>query len=209
MPAPTTNTDICNLALDMLAEAPISDITDDRRIARWLNRNYDNAREVALRSNPWKFAIERVELTKESTAPVFGWDFRYIVPADSLRVLPITWTGKRDSRTIEYEFENKEILTNHSGPLKVRYIKNITTVPDMASDFHLFLAATIAQRMAHWMTGKSNYAAIAKEAATEALLNAYNTDAIEEPMADAEDNEYLDVRSMYMSDYYPHWGVNW
>ena len=206
MPAPTTNVDICNLALDMLAEAPIGALTDDRRVARWFNRNYDNARAVALRSNAWKFAIERVELTKEATAPVFGWQHEYIAPADSLRILPITWDGTRKSRSIDHEFENKRILTNHAGPLKVRYIKDFTVIADMPQDFILFLAATMGQRLAHWLTGKSNFAAIAKEAATEALINAYNTDAIEEPMEDAEDNDYLSVRSAYLADFVPYWG---
>ena len=206
MPAPTTNTDICNLALDMLAEAPIGDITDDRRIARWFNRNYDNAREVALRSNPWKFAIERVELTVEPTTPVFGWEHEYVLPADCLRALPLQWGGEYNAAALKYQFEGNKILINVSDTLQVRYIKDITDVTLMTSDFQLFLAASLAQRMAHWLTGKSNYAAIAKEAAQDALMNAYNTDAIEEAPEEAHDNDYLTIRGTH-SDYYPRWGT--
>ena len=70
-----TETDICNMALDILKEAPISSLTDVRPIASWLNRNFATQRDAALSLANWNFALTRTTLAADATAPAFGWDY--------------------------------------------------------------------------------------------------------------------------------------
>ena len=57
-----TPTDIVNLALDMLKEAPITSIDEGRPIAMWCKRNFDVTRDALLEEADWNFALKRAEL---------------------------------------------------------------------------------------------------------------------------------------------------
>lgn len=58
-----TETNVCNMALDYLDEAPIASLDSDTSPrALWLQRNYDTTRDALLRAHPWKFAIKRRRL---------------------------------------------------------------------------------------------------------------------------------------------------
>lgn len=58
MTSPRTKTSICNLALDVLKDIPLTDVaTDDTPESRWLLRNYDDVLDAELREHVWKFAV--------------------------------------------------------------------------------------------------------------------------------------------------------
>lgn len=174
----TDETGICNLALDLLAEAPIASLADDRRIARWCARNYATARDSLLRKAPWRFAIKLAELA-EGTPPAFGFARGYDLPADCLRPLPLTVSGEPEGAIVPSEVVGAEIHTDAAPPLRLRYIfrnENVATYP---ADFTEALSAVLAMKMAHWLTGKSGYFRIAQDVWREALQNAVLADAIE------------------------------
>ncbi len=186
-------TDICNLALDLLAEAPIADLSDDRRIARWCDRNYDTARDSLLRKAPWRFAVKLVELTA-ATPPVFGWNQAYDLPADCLRPLPLTVRGVPHGSIIPSEVIGQRLETDAPAPIRLRYISRITDVAAYPADFVEALAAALAMKMAHWLTGKSGYQQLVVQAHRAALSNAVLTDAIDGTIAEPDASYWLSER---------------
>lgn len=189
----TDATDICNLALDLLAEAPIADLSEDRRIARWCDRNYDTARDSLLRKAPWRFAVRLAELSA-ATPPIFGWTYAYALPADCLRPLPLTVNGAPNGAIIQSEVIGQRLETDAPAPVRLRYIGRITDVTTYPADFAEALAAALAMKMAHWLTGKTGYQDIALQSYREALNNAVLTDAIDGTIAEPDASHWLAER---------------
>ena len=62
--------DICNSALNLLGASTISALTDDSKNARLCNQRYEPVRNRVFRSHAWNCLTKRVQLAKDSTAPV-------------------------------------------------------------------------------------------------------------------------------------------
>lgn len=189
----TDDTGICNLALDLLAEAPIASLADDRRIARWCNRNYGTTRDSLLRKAPWRFAVTLAEITS-ATAPVFGWANAYTLPADCIRALPLTVNGNPEGAIIPSEVIGLRLETDASSPVRLRYIFRNVDVATYPADFTEALSAALAMKMAHWLTGKSSYFQIAQSVWREALDNAVLTDAIEGTIPEPDTSNWIAER---------------
>lgn len=190
----TTDTDICNLALDILKEAPISSIEDPRPVAMWFKRNFAVSRDSVLSRADWNFALKRAEIPADSAAPAFGWSKSYTLPADCLRMLPLTACGRADGAPIPHEVEGGRVLTEHGGPLKVRYVARIEDYNRYPSVFIEALAGYMAMKCAHWLTGKQGYQQIAQGLFAEAMRTAWLVDAIEGTSPRAADNEWVSMR---------------
>ena len=94
----TSETAIANSALAKIGAKSILSLDDDSREARLMKQQFAPLRDMLLRSHPWNFAIKRLELAASSTAPIFGFDNRFVLPVDYLRVLEI------DSEDQEWQF---------------------------------------------------------------------------------------------------------
>lgn len=156
MTASVSATDIANMALDMLEEAPISDITDDDANARRFNRNFDTLRDSFLQMHPWNFAIKSDSIAKDATDPSYGWDHRYLKPGDMLRLLPIRARGYFEGKMMPHEIEGQYILTDVDTPLKVRYIYRNEQYGTWSPTAITAFAALLASHFAHSITGKSS-----------------------------------------------------
>lgn len=63
MSSTLTETNIGNLALDILKESPMTDADSDATPeSLWFLRNYATARDAELKAHPWRFAIARRQL---------------------------------------------------------------------------------------------------------------------------------------------------
>lgn len=187
-------TAICNLALDVLKEAPISSIDDDRPIALWCKRNFAVQRDGALAKANWNFAMKRQSIAADADAPEFGWDYAYTLPADCIRVVPLTYDGRSEGRPVAHEVEGGKVLTNLSGPLKVRFVRRTEDYAAYHPLFIDYLTARLARRMAHWLTGKSSYMQIADGLLKEAWQEAWLADAIEGDTPRPADDDWIDAR---------------
>ena len=105
--------DICNSALNLLGASTISALTDDSKNARLCNQRYEPIRNRVFRSHAWNCLTKRVQLAKDSAAPVVEYTNQYTLPADCLRVLKIH-TGVTDSiaSAIDYAVEGRKIKTD-------------------------------------------------------------------------------------------------
>lgn len=190
----TTDTDICNLALDILKESPISSIDDARPVAMWCKRNFSVSRDSLLVRADWNFALKRASLPADVTPPAFGWGVSYTLPADCLRLIPLTQCGNYEGRPIPHEVEDGKILTNANAPLKIRYVARVEAYASYPAVFIEALAGYMAMKCAHWVTGKQGYQQIAQGLFAEAMRNAWLVDAIEGTSPRAADNEWVAQR---------------
>ena len=155
-----SSTDICNLALDLLSGGTVHDIENPSDATEELfNRWYDTTRRRLLREHPWNFAAKRAVLAASSTAPTFGYNKAFPVPADFVRVLYINdtrYTSDVPTATELYQFEDNKILTSDlftsEDTLKLVYIKDFTDIPRMDPMFVDLLAHELALRVAYKIT---------------------------------------------------------
>ena len=86
MSVSNSKTDIVNLALDVIKTENINnvEIPGTDKAAEVANRWYDDVRQKALEGFPWNFATKRQAILLNATAPDFGFDDAYVLPADYL-----------------------------------------------------------------------------------------------------------------------------
>lgn len=190
-----TKTDICNLALDLVKEAPISDVdagTDD--ISKWFRRNYDIARDALLADHTWNFAIISTQIAANVTAPTSRWRYGYQLPSDCLRVLPLRYGNYFEGALIPFEVNGQVIETNEAAPLKLRYIARIETEGLFSPVFVEALSAKLGMKIAHWITGKASALQIAQQVYEEAMARAKRADGLEGTFERPYDDDVIGVR---------------
>ena len=178
----------------MLGASTISALTDDSKNARLCNQRYEPVRNRVFRSHAWNCLTKRVQLAKDSTAPVVEYANQYTLPADCLRVLKVH-TGVTDSieSNIDYAVEGRKIKTNE-GTVFLIYIA-IDTDPNnydtyLQESISHQLAADIAYAITNNATLANNYMARADERLREARF----IDATENALGTVESNEFTDAR---------------
>jgi hypothetical protein len=189
-----SDTEICNMALDLLEEAPIDSINDDRSVARWFKRNFWPAAWTLMRRHPWNFALSRAKLTTLATAPAFGFANAFAIPADCLRVLPLSADGTENGREVPFKVEGDVILTDADAPLTLRYISRVASTGLFDNHFADALAANLAMKASHFITGKQSYAERMGQMFQAALADAEIIDALEGTPDDAIADFWLDAR---------------
>lgn len=195
MPSLLTKSGIWNLALDTIREAPVQDQLTNSSPIKWLNRNYDHARDVLLRSYVWNFAVEFHELNRSVTASwTGGWDYAYELPPNWLRVLPFTYDGYRNERTVPHRIAGQYLYTN-ATLARVPIIVRVTEEGLFDPLFVEALAAKLALGMANKFTAKNKYIELAGNMLANAVAKAEEIDAFEGTAEPVEGYDILDVRA--------------
>lgn len=194
MPSGFSETQIYNAVLDKLSEETVLATTDEKAVARWLNRNYPIQRDVLLQRHTWNFALSRKLLPADTAKPAFEWQWQYQVPDDSLRILPLTYDGYRNSPQIPYVVEGTKILTNRGAPLRVRYIFRQENSALFTPIFVDLLSQVLAANFAYNLTGKANYAKQLLDIANVSFLEAARIDSLEGLPEEPDDSDLIMVR---------------
>ncbi len=140
---PSSDTDIANIALGHLGEAPIASLDEDTVAARACLLHYAATRDQVLRSHRWNFAQTRVALSALADAPAFGWSYQYALPSDCLRVLECNDTELGDVISEDYVIEGRAILTDATS-LNLVYVKKVDDVNQFDALFVEALALKLA-----------------------------------------------------------------
>ncbi len=199
-----TKLDVMNLALDHLRNGSMSSETDTDAKGRWMQRNYDHVVDMCLRRHYWNFATEIAELAKDPTNPPFGWNYRYALPSDLLKLAPLRYLGEHEGRMIPHEVIGGYIHCDLTAPLRIRYIKRVTNPALWDPLFAEYVATAIALRASHFATGKEssrqNLAQMARDAFNEAIKH----DGMEGTMEMPDQDDVIAARySGYSSRRYP------
>jgi len=81
-----SETVVGNAALIKLGVATVVSFSDESKQARLLAQRFEALRDLEMRMHPWTAFTTRASLTAEATAPAFGYDSAYVLPADCLRL---------------------------------------------------------------------------------------------------------------------------
>nr|WP_306267623.1 hypothetical protein [Pararhizobium sp. IMCC3301] len=194
MPTSVAEIDIWNMALDLLHEAPVSSPVEDTSVRLWFSRNFAQVRDSELRKFAWNFALARAQIAASAQAPAWRWAHKYELPGDCLRMLALRQNGALNGALIAYELEADAILSDAGAPLKLRYIKRVTTTGLWDPLFVDVVVARLAAKLAHWLTGKSSHAEIADRMYQQTLREARRIDALEQFQEDLDQNNVIRVR---------------
>lgn len=156
MSTPNSKTAIANLALGHLKTDPVVSIDppdEDSKAAQAMAKWYDQARRDTLEAHPWKFASRRREILADAEAPLFGWDKKYELPNDYIR---INYMGEdwRNPLT-DYDIEGSFILCNEASPLKLVYVYNLIDPSKFSPKFITSLSYKLAALAGYEITGNA------------------------------------------------------
>lgn len=172
-----TETDIANLALAVLEEAPITDIDDNDTAARLCKRHFEQTRKAELAKRDWAFALTTDSLTGTDTGEgTLNWSYTY--PAGALRILPLTYDGESDGIPISWRQEGGVILSDQDSPRSITYVEDKPDPTDWPPLFVEVFVAALAIKIAIPLTHKSGMLDVAKSAYQTALQDALLANAI-------------------------------
>ncbi len=199
-----TELDVMNLALDHLRNTPMSTATDTTPQGRWMQRNYDHVRDMCLRKHFWNFATEIASLSADPQDPPFGWNYRYLLPSDCLKLAPLRYLGEWEGRMIPHELIGRYIHTDLTAPLKIRYIKRVENPAEWDPLFAEFVSCAIAFRASHFATGKESSRQNLAQMTKDAFEDAIRSDGMEGTMEEPDADDVIAARySGYSSRRYP------
>lgn len=113
----TSAVSICSNALLLLGDQPIDSFDVDNDRTKLVANLYAMKRDMVLRLHPWNCATKRVVLSPETSAPEFGWSYKFRLPDTWLRTLSV---GDDDDQD-DYAEEGRFILMD-SNVCRLRYI---------------------------------------------------------------------------------------
>ena len=185
---------MCNSALNLLGASTISALTDDSKNARLCNQRYEPIRDRVVRGHAWNCLHKRVQLAKNSTAPVVEYSNAYALPADCLRVLKIH-NGTTDSiaSSIDYKLEGRNIVTDE-GTVFLIYIAKDTDPNNYDTYLQESISHQLAADIAYAVTNNATLAKNYMERADERLREARFIDATENSLGTIESSEFTDAR---------------
>ena len=177
---------VANRALTKLGSARITSLDDDVKSARALKSCFDDVRDDELRAHRWSFALKRTSLAALSTAPSFGYQYQYQLPADFLkldmvddRFPQVTMDNYVNEELVDYVLEGGLLLTDIAAPLKVRYLAQVTDPNGWDPNFREALACRLAAELAEDLTQSNQKRQLAWEEYKQAISRAVRSNAIE------------------------------
>jgi hypothetical protein len=190
-------TEICNIALTRLGHGQIEDIsTSTGKAADLCRLHYERTRDSVLRAHPWNFAVRRVALAQDATAPSHEYTYRYALPRDCLKVIRTSYEASGYTSTddpllsywgpasIPYRIEGRFLLINEAN-VSIEYIARIIDTMQMDDLFVDLLAQRLAAEMSMGLTDN--------QAATKTMWEIYNQKLAEARTVDSMEGSSRDV----------------
>lgn len=132
-----TDTELANNALRLVGHTTIDDIdSTSNETAITCKQLLASCRLYMLRDNTWNRAKKRVTLSADPTVPAFGFNYRYALPSDCLKVIETNDDG------YGFAVEGQYLLTD-APTLSIRYIMDIPV-----SSFDAMMATTLETLLA-------------------------------------------------------------
>lgn len=196
--APSSDIQICNLALSHIGEPGIGDFTDDTDPANQCEIWYGQCVEQLLREYAWNFAQASTTLTAGGTGS-FGYDDYYTLPANIMR---LNWVGSSFDawdRMTDYEIssitgDSLLHIDNSAGTLYVKYNQKVTNVALFDPLFVNLLALTLASNIAFPITKKAAICKRVDEKLARAIPKATSVDGQERPPRRVQKSRLLNAR---------------
>lgn len=190
MPA-SSKVEIANRALIALGQPTIAAFDDDSNEARAVNVSYETCRRYVLRHHIWNFAAKRSSLTQRATAPVFGWSFAFILPADCLRAVYLS--DQTIPFRVEHGVDGRDLLTDNNTANLI-YIADVEDTRMMDDGFVEALVYRLAWAICLRLTGSTEKQGQMSAFFVDAMNEARYTDALEGTLQSATAQRWLRAR---------------
>ena len=170
----TSAVQIVNSALIKIGTERIDSLSDSNTRAIMANEQYAKIRDDLLMIHPWNFAIARASLSASVTAPVDGFEVKYALPSDVLRVLSVN-----EDSSIEWAVEEGGFLHTDEDTVLIKYIKQVTDTTKFSKTFEEVLALKLASDLCYAIKKDASHAKNLYDAYRYALSQARSFDAQE------------------------------
>jgi len=179
--------DIANLALLRVGAEPIISITEQNNRARACNAAWDFVRQNVLRSHSWNCATTRAQLAADTTAPLWDFATAYTLPADCLHMMEV-------DTTTDWRVEGRKIVTDATGTLNVRYIKDETDTGQYDGSLTQVMGLRLAVEIAERLNSNRVKRELLIQEYQVALNEAMVDDGEEQSPADFEEDSWITAR---------------
>lgn len=183
-----SNVDACNSALQKLGAARILSLDDNSHEARQCSVAFDSNRRSELRKHNWNFAIKRVTLAPDATAPAFGFTYAFTIPSDCLKIL------KPNDYDLDWVLEGRKILTNLGNTLELRYVSDVTDVTQWDAAFYDMFSISLAIDMCEAITNSTGKRQALGQEYKDAVGQARRNNAFEQLAGVSPEDSWIVVR---------------
>ena len=185
-----SKTDICNLALSAIGSKRVTAVPGEHERGRLCDLYYDVVRREVLHAHPWGRANKRATIAKDAIDPTSGYDHRYLLPADHIRIIAI---NKRTTRN--WEIEDNYIVTHDDSPIDVKYTHDLQDTtkfsPTLVQAISTRLALYLGERLADTSASKKEELRVTYE---QLLRDAKRFDGRERSSHRLADTSWLTAR---------------
>ncbi len=139
---------LCNMALNRIGVGEITDLIDGTDAARACKNLYANTRDTVLESKVWRFATARAVLTPTTDDTVYGWEYAFPLPSETLSILTVDENTTTDHQSqVQWQREGNRILSDESK-IYLTYIKRVEDTTLFSSGFTNALSLKLAAELA-------------------------------------------------------------
>jgi hypothetical protein len=198
-----SETQIANLALQLLGAPSIINLTYDTLSAREMNLAYASVRDAELNRRRWRFSIQRASLPALASTPT-GNDYarQFQLPGDFIRLIEgedisttVDLSDYRGRVGAQYSIEGRRILSNLAAPLKIRYIARVTDTTLYTPSFDMAFAAKLAFQTCEKITQSTTKQESCRLSYKEAIRDAAIAQALELPSEASGDDTWVMARA--------------
>lgn len=197
----TTKTGIANMTAVLLKTNAVTTIDPPdkgSKFARLANSFYDEARRQVYADAIWDHALERVSLAADTNAPAFGRSYKYLLPADYIRVATINDEFIPET---DYEIEKGYIVCDFEAPLNLRYVFDQEDITLFPPKFLLCVARKLAALIAYDVTGNRSMVDEMEGRYMEEIGTAKGVDAQQNPPKRIQRSKWAKVRQVGSSGF--------
>lgn len=144
---------LVNQALYMLGQKSIISMADDNEAARLCNGRYELVRDLITRAYPWNCAMERASLARSGDALLWGYDYKFTLPADPYCLRVLSMEEKEDSG-YKWKIEGRFLVTD-STTATILFLRRLKDVNKMDALLKEAIATYLAADICYALTGSS------------------------------------------------------
>jgi hypothetical protein len=177
--------EIVNNALVELGDTILSSLSENRLAVAVANQVYDDVYEDLLAKAPWRFAVQKSDLSRLVELPLNEWAYQYELPELCLSII-------RTYPMTRYEIFGTRIYSNSSS-LSVDYIKKVSET-NLTPPFVRLLSLELAVRMCMAITNDVDLKTRLQGDARMQFAAAMAVDAQQRPNVTIQSSPFVDVR---------------
>lgn len=182
-----TKIGLLSKALILIGETPLESLSDDRYGATVGSNLFELIYENELQSNPWRFSMKKVALSRLVVTPLNQYAYAYQLPSDCL-LLRHVYPRSR------YEVYGDRIYSDATTvEVDYQFKPDVTAVPAYFSTLLVYaLARDMVKPITESDTGVKTFAAKYVMQRDRAMY----ADAQSRPATPVQDNPFIDVRGV-------------